>query len=140
MKNIKSITAATVIMGIISLHSCKKDVELQVPTTVVPGSATTFKEIKVNPSFNWKSARVVTLKIEASITPIKISNTLVVKAESGEVIFKKLQNMNEAYIGYITLPNSMKKVNVSFGSISKTVDIVENTIDFNYVSESIPVE
>jgi hypothetical protein len=83
---------------------------------------------------------VVTLKIEASITPIKISNTLVVKAESGEVIFKKLQNMNEAYIGYITLPNSMKKVNVSFGSISKTVDIVENTIDFNYVSESIPVE
>jgi hypothetical protein len=122
------------------MPSCKKDVELQKENPVIPGSAASFKEMKVNPAFNWKSARVVTLKIESSITPIKILNTLVVKAESGEVIFKKLQNMDETYIGYLTLPNSMNKVVVSFGSITKTVDIVSNTINFNFVTESIPVE
>ena len=140
MKNIKSITVAAILLGIISMSSCKKDVELQKENPVIPGSAASFKEMKVNPAFNWKSARVVSLKIEALILPIKISNTLVVKAESGEVIFKKLQNMDEAYIGYLTLPNSINKVVVSFGSITKTVDIVSNTINFNFVTESIPVE
>lgn len=140
MKNIKSFTVAAILLGMISMPSCKKDVELQKENPVTPGSAASFKEMKVNTAFNWKSARVVTLKIEASITPIKILNTLVVKAESGEVIFKKLQNMDETYIGYLTLPNSMKKVVINFGSITKTVDIVSNTIDFNFVTESIPVE
>lgn len=140
MKNIKSITVAAILLGIISMSSCKKDVELQKENPIIPGSAASFKEMKVNPAFNWKSSRVVTLKIEASNTPIKISNTLVVKTENGEVIFKKLQNMDETYIGYLTLPNNMKKVVISFGSISKSVDIVSNTIDFNFVTESIPVE
>ena len=140
MKNRKTITVLAILMGIISVTSCKKDVDLQNPTPVVPGSAASFKEMKVNPAFNWKSARVVSLKIEALILPIKISNTLVVKAESGEVIFKKLQNMDETYIGYLTLPNSMNKVVVSYCSITKTVDIVSNTINFNFVTESIPVE
>lgn len=140
MKTIKSITVTAILLGIISMASCKKDVELQKENPVIPGSATSFKEMKVSPTFNWKSAQVVALKVEAANSPITITNTLIVKTESGEVIFKKLQNMNDSYTGALTLPTSLKKVVISFGSITKTVDIVGSTINFNFVTESIPVE
>ena len=140
MKTTKNFIIAAVCIGIISISSCKKDVELQKENPIVPGSATSFKEMKVNTAFNWKSAHVVALKVEAANAPIKITNTLIVKTESGDIIFKKLQNMNDSYTGALTLPTSIKKVIINFGSITKTVDIVGSTINFNFITESIQVD
>ena len=48
--------------------------------------------------------------------------------------------MNEACTTNLTVPTSLKKVVVSYGSIVKTIDISNNKIDFNFITETTIVE
>ncbi len=129
MKNIKTLTVAAILMGIISVTSCKKDVELQKETSTAPNS---FKEIKADPTFNWKSTKVISLNVIAADPAIEISNTLFVKTENGEVLLSKLQKMNEAYIGKLTVPSKTEKVIISYGSIVKTISVTNGNVVMNY--------
>ncbi len=119
--------------------SCKKLENAESKTETTP-KITNFKQIKVDPSFDWKSTSNVTLNIAAANTPVTITNTLVVKTETGVVIYKKLQKMNEAFTTSLVVPSSLKKVVVSYGSIVKTIDITNKRIDFNFITETTLVE
>jgi|DEB19_MinimDraft_2_1074335.scaffolds.fasta_scaffold01327_2 hypothetical protein len=134
MIKIKPFAIAAVFIGIISISSCKKDLELQKTLPNANVSPTHFKEIKVVPTFNWKSTKVISLNVMAANTPIEITNTLVVKTETGDVVFSKLQKMNEAYIGNITLPLKAEKVIISYGTIVKTIAINNGNVVMNYLN------
>jgi hypothetical protein len=123
----------------VTFTSCKKLEDVEPKTVIVP-TVTSFKQIKVDPSFNWKSTRNVTFNIAAANTPVTITNTLVMKTETGVIIYKKFQRMNEAFTTNLTVPTSLKKVVVSYGSIVKTIDISNNKIDFNFITETTIVE
>jgi hypothetical protein len=65
---------------------------------------------------------------------------LVVKTETGTIIYKKLQKMNEDFTTYLELPSNLKKVVVTYGSIVKTIEVINNKIDFNFITETTVVE
>lgn len=123
----------------VTFTSCKKLENVEPKPVIVP-TVTNFKQIKVDPSFDWKSTSNVTLNIAAANTPVTITNTLVVKTETGVIIYKKLQKMNEAFTTNVVVPSSLKKVVVSYGSIVKTIDISNKTINFNFITETTVVE
>jgi hypothetical protein len=139
MKKEYPLVIAMILLLQTTFTSCKKlesaDTKIE-PTPTV----TNFKQIKADPSFDWKSTRNVTLNIAATSTPIVITNTLIVKTETGVVIYKKLQKMNETFTTNLLLPSSLKKVVVVYGSIVKTLEISNNKIDFNFITETTVVE
>jgi hypothetical protein len=127
MKHTKSILSFLFI-GAIGLSACKKESLLQ-PETLnneTFSDVSAFKQLKVQSNFNWKLTNEITLNVIAFPATVKIENTLTVKTESGEVVFKKLQQMNQPFTGKILLPSKESKLIISFGSISKTVDIINN--------------
>lgn len=123
----------------IAFTSCKKVENAEAKPVITP-TVTNFKQIKADPTFNWKSTSNVKLTIAAANTPVTITNTLVIKTEAGVIIYKKLQKMNEDYTTNLVVPSSLKKVVVTYGSIVKTIDISNNKIDFNFITETTVVE
>lgn len=136
MKHSKSILSF-LFFGAISLTACKKESLLQ-PETVNEtfSEVSNFKDLKVQSNFDWKLTNEITLNVIAFPAPVKIENTLTVKTESGDVVFKKLQQMNQPFTGKFLLPSKETKLIISFGSISKTVDITNNRVEFDYLIEN----
>jgi len=137
MKNTKSILGFLII-GAVGLSACKKESLLQLETSnnETFSDVSSFKDLKVQSNFNWKLTNEITLDVIAFPAPVKIENTLTVKTESGEVVFKKLQQMNQPFTGKVLLPSKETKLIISFGSISKTVDIINNRVEFDYLIEN----
>ncbi len=115
----------------ITFTSCKKLENAERKTIIAP-KVTSFKQIKVDPSFKWKNTKVVSLNVIAANLPTEITNTLIVKSENGDVLFRKVQNMNEAYIGNLTVPSKTEKVIISYGTIVKTLSIANGNLVMNY--------
>jgi hypothetical protein len=142
MKNLKSIIFLLALIST-GLVSCKKDFIPEVEASKKPTDASkvvNFRDIKVNASFDWKSTKEVTINLQPLSTPVKINNTLLVKTEKGEVLFSKLQTMNEAFTGKILVPASLTNLVISFGTISKTETITNNQVNFNYMVETASAE
>jgi hypothetical protein len=134
MKNLK--TSVFVLLIGVFVFGCKKVENASSSEKPI----TNFKQIVSSPDFNWKNTHQVNLKIAAANVPVAISNTLVITTETGETIFKKLHKMNESFLAPITLPKSVKKVIITYGSIKKTVAVANQTIDFNFITESTIIE
>jgi len=100
-------------------------------------TVTSFKQIKVDPSFNWKSTKVISINVEALNPELDITNTLFVKSESGEVLLTKLHKMNESYTANLTVPLKTTKVIVNFGSIGKTVSINNGSAVINFIKTKL---
>jgi len=142
MKNVKTIICALALIST-GLVSCKKDYISEVEASRKPIDASkvvNFKDIKVSSSFDWKSTKEITINLQPLSTPVKINNTLVVKTEKGDVLFSKLQTMNEAFTGKILVPASLTNLVISFGTISKTETITNNQVNFNYMVEAASAE
>jgi hypothetical protein len=142
MKNLKSIIFLLALIST-GLVSCKKDYINEVEASKKPVDASkvvNFRDIKVNASFDWKSTKEVTINLQPMSTPVKINNTLLVKTEKGEVLFSKLQTMDEAFTGKILVPASLTNLVISFGTISKTETITNNQVNFNYMVETASAE
>jgi hypothetical protein len=116
----------------VTFTSCKKLEDVEPKTVIVP-TVTSFKQIKVDPSFNWKSTKVISINVEALNPELDITNTLFVKSESGEVLLTKLHKMNESYTANLTVPLKTTKVIVNFGSIVKTVSINNGSAVINFI-------
>ncbi|MCX6185902.1 MAG: hypothetical protein NTU43_02755 [Bacteroidetes bacterium] len=142
MKNLKSIIFLLALIST-GLVSCKKDYISEVEASKKPmdvSKVVNFKDIKVSSSFDWKSTKEITINLQPLSTPVKINNTLLVKTEKGEVLYSKLQTMNEAFTGKILVPSNLTHLVVSFGSISKIETITNNQVNFNYIVETAPAE
>ena len=116
----------------VTFTSCKKLEDVEPKTVIVP-TVTSFKQIKVDPSFNLKSTKVISINVEALNPELDITNTLFVKSESGEVLLTKLHKMNESYTANLTVPLKTTKVIVNFGSIVKTVSINNGSAVINFI-------
>jgi hypothetical protein len=129
MKNLKLIAGIALL---IAASSCTKvkDVE-STPNTYKPGS---FKEIKVADNFNWNTTNNISLSVQGfeSISPIR--NTFIVSSEDQkEVYFASNTLMSESFTTNIDLPSHVKQVRVTFGSISKVLDVNAKNINFDYL-------
>ena len=111
--------------------SCKKDLMSVGDPSITPVNS--FKEIKTSTNFDWNTSTPVLINITPLPTLSNITNTLLIKTENGDVVFSKLQTMSEAFSGEVLVPTKITKLVVSFGSISKTLDIENNQINFNYL-------
>jgi hypothetical protein len=116
----------------ITFTSCKKLENAERKTVIAP-TVSSFKQIKADPSFNWKNTKVVSLNVIAANLPTEITNTLIVKSESGDVLFRKVQNMNETYVGNLTVPSKTEKLIISYGTIVKTLNIANGNVVMNYL-------
>lgn len=130
MKIFKLITGVTLI---IAASSCTKIKDIE-SAPFEPNKPTKFKEIKVADNFTWNTTNSVTLNVQGfeSITPIK--NTFIVSSEDQkEVYFASNTLMSDNFTVNIDLPIHVKKVKVSFGTITKTLDLIEKNINFDYL-------
>ncbi|MFZ4797815.1 MAG: hypothetical protein ACOYMA_09995 [Bacteroidia bacterium] len=122
------------IVGLILLvlaSSCTKvkDAELA-PST----KASNFKEIKVADSFKWNTNNSIILNVNGFESISAIRNTFIVSSEDKkEVYFASNTLMSESFKANFDLPIHVKKINVTFGSISKVLDVNTNTITFDYL-------
>lgn len=130
MKIFKLITGVTLI---IAASSCTKIKDIE-SAPFEANKPTKFKEIKVADNFTWNTTNSVTLNVQGfeSLTPIK--NTFIVSSEDQkEVYFASNTLMSDNFTVNIDLPIHVKKVKVSFGTITKTLDLIEKNINFDYL-------
>jgi|688.fasta_scaffold807336_1 hypothetical protein len=130
MKNL-SILIVIVLLG---LTSCKKDLLEKVTPTSQDETSNSFKQMKVGPDFDWKSSKEITLKIEGLNTITPIRETFTVSSLDNKIIFyQALQTMNVSLTTKFVVPNHIKELSVSFGTIKKVYNTQNNNIDFNYL-------
>jgi hypothetical protein len=130
MKHIKLLTGIAII---IAASSCTKINDADYIPTNSP-KANNFKEIKVANNFNWSTTNNIELNVLgfASISPI--SNTFIVSSENQkEVYFASNTLMSESFTANFDLPSHVKQVRVTFGSISKVLDVNAKNINFDYL-------
>ncbi len=137
--NMKIVNKTTLLLAALStvFASCSKKAPNPFdPSTNGNNSAvTSFKNLKVSPSFGWTTTNEIILHVTPLAQASNVNNTLMIKMENGEVLFSKNQNMAEAFTEKILVPSTETKLLVSFGSIAKTETIINNQITFNYIVE-----
>jgi hypothetical protein len=110
---------------------CKKD-----PVVDPVNPPSTVDELKVDPNFDWKTTKEITLSVIGlkEVNPA-ISNTLYVKSSKGDVYYKDLLKMNSDYTIKFTVPSTETSVTIVYGSIFKPIALASGTIMFNYITE-----
>jgi hypothetical protein len=129
MKNLKLIAGIALL---VAASSCTKvkDVE-STPNTTKPGS---FKEIKVADNFNWSTSKSIILNVQGFESAAPVANTFIVSSEDQkEVYFASNTLMSETFKADFDLPIHVKKIKVSFGTITKVLDVNANSINFDYL-------
>jgi hypothetical protein len=129
MKNLKLFAGIALL---IAASSCTKvkDVE-STPNTTKPGS---FKEIKVADNFNWSTSKSIILNVQGFESAAPVANTFIVSSEDQkEVYFASNTLMSETFKADFDLPIHVKKIKVSFGTITKVLDVNANNINFDYL-------
>ena len=119
------------ILLVISLTSCQKNFD------TVPDKPKTTRDLVVNPTFDWKTSKEITLNVTGmkGINP-EISNTLYVKSSVGDTVyFKDLLIMSNNYTLKFSVPSTETKVILIYGSKTTTIDLLSNTITFDYIVE-----
>lgn len=130
MKHIKLLSGIAII---IAASSCTKLKDTDYVPTASP-KANNFKEIKVADNFNWSTTHNIELNVIgfASIKPI--SNTFIVSSENQkEIYFASNTLMSENFKANFDLPANVKKIRITYGSISKILDVNAKNINFDYL-------
>jgi len=119
------------ILLVISLVSCQKNFD------TVPDKPKSTKDLVVNSTFDWKTSKEITLNVIGmkGINP-EIHNTLYVKSSVGDTVyFKDLLVMSNDYTLKFSVPSTETKVILVYGSKTTTIDLLSNTITFDYIIE-----
>jgi hypothetical protein len=120
-----------IMLILLTFISCKKSDD------VTPDTTSTTKELVANPTFDWKTSREITLNIVGmkDINP-SIINTLYVKSSFGDTIYyQELLVMANNYILKFAVPSTETKVLLVYGSKMQTVELISNSITFDYIVE-----
>ncbi len=119
-----------VLIALLSLSGCKKTEE------VLPENPQTIFDLKVSSSFDWKTTKSLTVNVAGMEYPLTITNTLYIKSVDGKSVFyNNLHEMNKSYTLQVAVPAYLDKIVISYGTISKTMDIVGTTVNFDYFVE-----
>lgn len=98
-----------------------------------------FKSIVTTSSFDWSNTKQVSLAVQGMAVDENEINTLTVKLKDGSVVFQYAMNMNESITSAFVVPSSATQVVISYGAISKTETIVNNSVSFDFITP-IPQE
>ena len=129
MKNLKLIAGVALL---VAASSCTKVKDVE--STPVINKPTNFKEIKVADNFKWNTTNSISLNVQGfeSISPI--TNTFIISSEDQkEVYFASNTLMSENFTANFDLPTHVKKIRVTYGSISKVLDVNAKNISFDYL-------
>lgn len=128
MKKMKNLILIMIIMSLSFLYSCKKDYNVTPDKTTIP-----TKDMVVSSNFDWKTSKEITLNVIGmkDVNP-NISNTLYVKSSNGNVYYKDVLIMNNNYTLKFAVPTTENKVILIYGSKTATIDLLSNTITYNY--------
>jgi hypothetical protein len=133
MKNITWMQwfSLVVITTVFILSGCRKT-----ESPVIPETQETIFDLQVSPEFDWKTMKTVSVNISGLSVPVKIRNTFYVKSVDGKAIyFNDLLEMDQNYTLRVTIPAYVTQMVASYGTISKTLDINGNAINFDYIVE-----
>lgn len=120
------------IISSLAFLSCTNDIVFKED---ISSGAVDMSELKVSKDFNWSTARVVEvsitgLPIPSYVTPSKA--TLELESEN-QVYYSGFHAINENQKIVITLPASNNTVNLKFGSINQTLNIVDDKVNFSMI-------
>jgi hypothetical protein len=106
---------------------CKKNDE------VVPETPETIFDLNVNPSFDWKTSKEITLNVTGLPVPVTVKNTIFIKSADGKSVFYTDQlEMSKNYTIKFSIPSHLTQVVISYGTITKTSDISGSSLSFDY--------
>jgi len=128
--NYKPILYLLLLLIAVAISSCRKE---ELPS---PENPVRTKDLKVNPTFDWKTSKDITLNVTGlkEINP-ETGNTLYIKSSKGETIYRDFLKMNTNYIIKFTVPSTETGVILVYGSITKSIALISGTITFNYIIE-----
>ncbi len=135
MKTLKQYFAVTALAFGLFLSSCKKDLDRKSANDLTSEQVTAFKDLKVDNSFNWKNDRSVALHVTPLNVPAEISNTLkVYSSDQTFLYFNARLSMNQEFNSQIIIPHHVKEVLITYGTIKKTVPVIGNQINFDFLT------
>lgn len=118
------------------MSSCKKDLDQKSVNDPTSQEVTAFKDLKVDNSFNWKNDRTVSFHVTPLNVPAEISNTLkVFSTDESFLYFNARLSMNQEFNTQMLIPHYVKEVLVTYGTIKKTVPVIDNQINFDFLTE-----
>lgn len=120
-----------IVLILVTFASCKK------VDDVTPDKPKSTKDLVVTSTFDWKTSKTITLNVIGlkGVNPA-IKNTLYVKSSVGDTVyFKDFLTMNTDYTLNFAVPSTETKVILVYGSKTKTIDLLSNTITFDYIIE-----
>ena len=109
------------------LTSCVKQKDLVQPTETPATTPTSFATIKSSDNFTWSTTKRVDFRFEGVSTE-DYRQVLKVLLPDGSVLFQKLQIASEDFQGALEIPAHMTSLLVSFGNVTKTVELKNNTV------------
>lgn len=109
--------------------SCQKEYNIEQPHEIL--------NLNVSSNFDWKTSKEISLNVigikEIDTT---ISNILYVKSSVGDTVYyKDFLKMSKDYDIKFVVPSTETKVILVYGSKTKMIELQENKISFDYITE-----
>ena len=119
---------------LITAVSCKKATVKNENTSGIVNTIANqaFGAIVASDHFTWSASKLITLNIQALNEDIFQKNVLIVKTEKNEVVLIQSIGMNENIQQQITIPATATVLNISYGSIKKSIAIQNNVASFSF--------
>ena len=102
---------------------CKKE-EINTSETPKPTSMT---DLQSSSTFSWQNIKKIKVKIQGSHLM-----TTTIKSTNGDIYFKGMVNPATKVETTIAIPSTVNEVIVNYGPFSKTITILNNTIDCTF--------
>ena len=117
---------------VFSFQSCNKGKDVVADSTTTQNG--NFKSIVASENFNWDTHKQITLEV----TPLATSNTetftLIVKTTDNQILYSHAMQMSEALSQNISVPADAQQLEISYGAITKQIDIVEDIAKFDFLT------
>jgi hypothetical protein len=127
-----------IVLVIIGLSSCKKNLLEKVTPTTHNQKVTNFNELSASDNFDWKTSKKInfTFKGVNTISPAK--GNLKISSDDDKIVFYSGNHlMSENFTQALQIPAHIKGLKVSFGTILKAFDTQSNNIVFDCLPTEI---
>ncbi len=107
--------------------SCVKGVKNPANT-----AGTSLKEVIAPATFNWQSVTVITIKVTPMPPTSNRAMALEIRSDEGALLFVQQLTMHQALEQQISVPAGTTMVQMSYGNIKKSIDVVNGIANIDY--------
>lgn len=120
-------TALITAIFAIFLASCKKD-----DKNLTPPNPTEFKDLIVNPNFDWNTSNIFILKFigVTTLSPNTKGTLTVTSLPDGAELLKANHLMKDNKDFQLNIPGHIKKIRVQYGIVQKDITVKGSTVEF----------